>query len=125
MTARTRRRRSGRPDTGAAAVEFALVSMPLLLILFGIIDYGIWFSDSISARQAVRDAARRAVVENFDGCTTAGVTDDLGKLACSLKAGMDQMSGQPYVKVTMAPNPGAGGGSARATGSTLPVCAMT
>jgi len=33
---------------------------PLLFImLFGIIDYGIWFADSIGMRQGVREAARR------------------------------------------------------------------
>ena len=124
MIARTRRRR-GRPDDGAAAVEFALVSLPLLVILFGIIDYGIWFSDSISARQAVRDAARRAVVENFDGCKAGGAGTDTAKLACSLKEGMDSISGTPYVKITMAPDPAAAGTAAWATGATLRVCAIT
>ena len=57
-----------RADPGAAAVEFALVTPLLLVMLFGIIDYGIWFADSISARQAVRDAARQGFVENSGHC---------------------------------------------------------
>src|SRR5689334_14442289 len=77
MIARLRRRRSRRADTGASAVEFALVAPVLFLVLFGIIDYGIWFADSISARQAVRDGARRGVVENFSGCDTPVAGADL------------------------------------------------
>ena len=60
-----------RPDTGASAVEFALLAPVLFLILFGIIDYGIWFADSISMRQAVRDAARQGSVENFGTACSA------------------------------------------------------
>src|SRR3954470_8261614 len=108
MIARLRRRRSRRPDTGASAVEFALVAPVLFLILFGIIDYGIWFSDSISARQAVRDGARRGVVASFGTCTgpTGG---DLGTLACTVKGAMEPISGSTYVRVTVAAAPGGPG----------------
>src|SRR3954453_20732396 len=64
---RPRRRRA---DRGAAAVEFALGTPVLLVMLFGIIDYGIWFAGSISARQAVRDAARQGSVGQFGSCTS-------------------------------------------------------
>ena len=59
MSVRTLRRRPRRDDAGASAVEFALVAPVLFLILFGIVDYGIWFADSISARQAVRPTVAR------------------------------------------------------------------
>jgi Flp pilus assembly protein TadG len=45
-------------DRGAAAVEFALVLIPLLMIVFGIISFGITFSDSLSLENAAREAAR-------------------------------------------------------------------
>jgi Flp pilus assembly protein TadG len=124
MIARLRRRPSQRPDTGASAVEFALLSIPLFAILFGIIDYGIWFSDSISARQAVRDGARRGVVENFtsSSCTGPG---DLANLACTVKEAMEPISGTAYVRISVASAPGGGDGAAWAAGSTLRVCAMT
>src|SRR6059036_2141537 len=101
MTRRPRRDGSARDERGAAAVEFALVCLPLFLILFGIIDYGIWFSDSISSRQAVRDGARRGSVEQFGTCAGG----DLASLACTVKSGMGQISGTSYVRAVIAPDP--------------------
>src|SRR3954453_1839204 len=102
MTRRLRRHGSTRHERGAAAVEFALVAPLLFVILFGIIDYGIWFADSISARQAVRDGARRGSVEQFGSC---GGGSDLGNLACTVKSGMGQTSGPSYVRAVIAPDP--------------------
>src|SRR3954468_23349540 len=52
---------SKKKDHGAVAVEFALVLVPLLLILFGLIDFGRAFYAQISldhiAREGVRVAA--------------------------------------------------------------------
>src|SRR3954452_20595810 len=106
MTRRPRRHGSTRHEHGAAAVEFALVTPLLLIMLFGIIDYGIWFSDSISARQAVRDGARSGAVERFGPCTTG--TGDLGHLACSIKNDMDLLGGKSYLRVSMTTGPGSG-----------------
>ena len=44
-------------------VEFALVIPLLMALVLGIIDYGLWFNDSISVRQGVREAARKAAVQ--------------------------------------------------------------
>jgi uncharacterized membrane protein len=49
-----------RPDRGAAAVELALVMPLLLLILFGIIDFGRMFNAQITLTQAAREGARAA-----------------------------------------------------------------
>ena len=49
-------------DRGASAVEFALVVPLLLLIVFGIINFGILFSQQITINNGVREGARRAVV---------------------------------------------------------------
>jgi Flp pilus assembly protein TadG len=121
---RSRRRRA---DSGAAAVEFALVTPLLLVMLFGIIDYGIWFADSISARQGVRDAARRGIVENFGSCPGAvsGTDADLHKLACSAAAGMEPMSGTVAVRVVIAADPTQASGSTWEPGHTLRVCAVS
>lgn len=51
------RRRRGR-DSGAAAVEFALVLPLLLLILFGIIDFGRMLNAQITINEAAREGAR-------------------------------------------------------------------
>jgi len=70
------------PDDGAAAVEFALVSVVFFLLLFGIIQYGLYFNDSLNARQGVREAARQGVVQMpiANSCGAAGVT--WTKLSC-------------------------------------------
>lgn len=46
---------------GTAAVEFALLSPALLLLLFAMIAYGIYFGASHSVQQISADAARTAV----------------------------------------------------------------
>ena len=126
MIARLRRRRSRRPDTGASAVEFALLAPVLFLILFGIIDYGIWFADAISMRQAVRDAARQGSVENFGtSCSATGTGADLHKLACSVASGAAPISGTVAVRAVIATDPQASSGAAWKAGYTLRVCALS
>jgi Flp pilus assembly protein TadG len=126
MTAIGFRRRGA--DRGAAAVEFALVTPLLLVMLFGIIDYGIWFTDSIALRQAVRDGARRGAVENFGSCSPAitGTTDaDLHNLACSVASGVNPISGTVAVRVVIANDPASASGAAWQAGRTLRVCALS
>jgi Flp pilus assembly protein TadG len=126
MIARMRRRRSQRPDAGASAVEFALLALPLFAILFGIIDYGIWFSDSISLRQAVRDAARQGAVENFGtSCSATGPDADLHHLACSVASGAAPISGKVFVRAVIATAPTSASGAAWKAGYTLRVCAIS
>lgn len=51
-------------DLGAAAVEFALVAVLLLMLVFGIAEFGrMWLLQS-SLAAAARDAARTMAVEN-------------------------------------------------------------
>jgi hypothetical protein len=104
-----------RSDTGAAAVEFALVSGVLFLVLFGIIQYGLYFNDSLNTRQGVREAARQGVVRNFSSCGSE--TTDFGKLACSTKHEIGALTGPTYVKIV---TPSGGWAKARP----LTVCAM-
>lgn len=47
---------------GAAAVEFALVSGILFTLIFGTIQYGLYFWSLQSGAQAAREAARQAAV---------------------------------------------------------------
>jgi Flp pilus assembly protein TadG len=72
-----------RAERGAAAVEFALV-MPLLLVLiFGLIQYGLYFYSAQTGSNTVNVAARQLTVGNCD--TTAEldalVDDRLGAAA--------------------------------------------
>lgn len=49
-------------DDGAAAVEFALVVIPLLLIVFGLIQFGLYFFQYQGTAAAAREGARQAAV---------------------------------------------------------------
>ena len=60
LVARSSRRR--RSDTGAAAVEFALVALILFALIFGIISFGFALFNQQGAVQAAREAARKASV---------------------------------------------------------------
>jgi hypothetical protein len=55
---RGRARGRGACEQGAAAVEMALVLPLLLLIVFGIIDFGFAFNAQISLTQATREGVR-------------------------------------------------------------------
>jgi Flp pilus assembly protein TadG len=70
---RFRRRRD---QGGAAAVEFALILPILLLLLFGLIQYGYYFYAMQAGSSAVGDAARRIAVGN---CQTTGQVQTLLK----------------------------------------------
>lgn len=65
------RRASG--DRGAAAVEFALVLIPLMLIVFGIIDFGRAYNAQETLTQAARVGARQASVHNSVASVQAAV----------------------------------------------------
>lgn len=60
-------KRNPQGDEGAAAVEFALVSVLLLTIVFGIVQYGYYFFQSTAAEHAAREGAREAAV-GIDVC---------------------------------------------------------
>jgi Flp pilus assembly pilin Flp len=113
MTAPTRsfraiwRVRRRRPDDGAAAVEFALVLPILVLILFGIIDYGLYFNASLQSRWGVHDAARAAAVAPDQGgdttCDTgiAGAPTDITRLVCGVLNHTDSATAKKYVAVRL------------------------
>jgi Flp pilus assembly protein TadG len=61
---RVRRRRSS--GEGQSLVEFALVLMPLFLILLGIIQFGFIFNSYITISNATREAAREATIYVYD-----------------------------------------------------------
>jgi Flp pilus assembly protein TadG len=60
-------RRRGRrwcDDSGAAAVEFAIVLAPLLLVVFGIVNFGLAYHQQIQLSGAAREGARTMAVKN-------------------------------------------------------------
>lgn len=97
MASRRPRMNRRHPERGASAVEFALVMPILFLLLFGIIDYGMLFFDSIGLRQGAREGARQAVVQRYaSGCTTGTAA---AKIVCTTKASTELTLGSPVVKV--------------------------
>jgi Flp pilus assembly protein TadG len=53
-----------RGDSGATAVEFALVMLPLLLLLMGVIDFGLAFHTKLSMSAAAREGVRVMAISN-------------------------------------------------------------
>jgi hypothetical protein len=96
---RTRRPLQPRSDSGAAAVEFALVAPILFLVMFGILQYGLWFNDSLNTRQGVRETARMGVVGNLGATTGCSSSTGMQKLACEGVSQIDALTGTEYVKV--------------------------
>lgn len=55
-------KRLKREEKGQSLVEFALVLLPLLLLVLGIIEFGWLFNGQITVTSAAREAARAAAV---------------------------------------------------------------
>lgn len=102
MVRTPRRRRGARHERGASAVEFAILLPVLLVLVFGIIDYGIFFFDSIGLKQGSREAARQAVVLRVDA-TACSATVSYTNIACTARTASTNILGQgnPRVKVYM------------------------
>jgi hypothetical protein len=64
----TRRWRGAR-DRGAAAVEFVLVAPLFLLLIFGLVSFGLLLYTLVTAQQAAREGARLAAV-GVDDCAS-------------------------------------------------------
>lgn len=62
---KNRRRRA---EGGAVAIEFALVMPMFLLLVFGMIQYGVYFWSAQGSSNATREAARRAAVGDYPTC---------------------------------------------------------
>jgi Flp pilus assembly protein TadG len=73
-------RRHGRDQSGAAAVEFALVVPILLILVFGLIQYGLYFWALQGGADAARYAARLSAVGKPSTCSSlrSQVTSDIG-----------------------------------------------
>jgi Flp pilus assembly protein TadG len=71
-----RRARSG--DGGAVAVEAAIITPLLLLIVFGIIDFGLLIKDDVAVTSAVRAVSRTASVSAPISTGTMKPTDPVG-----------------------------------------------
>ncbi len=62
------RRRLGARENGQAMVEFALILFPLLLIVAGVIQFGIGLNFWLDSNRIANQGARMAVVNHWPGC---------------------------------------------------------
>jgi Flp pilus assembly protein TadG len=97
---RQRRHHLHRNETGAAAVEFALVASILFLFVFGIIEFGRIFSElevlNSAAREGARAAAVRGDAEDVETAVTdAAVPYALDSTPAADKTCDDSTSGEP------------------------------
>ncbi|WP_338145193.1 TadE family protein [Cryobacterium mannosilyticum] len=58
------RRRSTAGERGAAAIEFALILPILVILVFGVIEFGLVFNAQISITNAAREGARYMAIHN-------------------------------------------------------------
>jgi Flp pilus assembly protein TadG len=96
-----RRPGGGDRDRGATAVEFALLLPVLLLLVFGLIDFGRALNAQITLTQAAREGARLAAL----GGQLSAVVSRTQTAATGLS------SSQVSVTVTACPSGGSAGGS--------------
>jgi TadE-like protein len=125
-------------ERAASAVEFALVAPLLFGLLFGIVDYGLYFADVVTVQQGLGNAARTATLAPssasgplWGGSTCqlqhdSGVTggDQLEHLACSVLTGVEPLAGQLYVRAELVDGSGQRT-QTWAVGNRLRLCSIT
>lgn len=79
-----RNKHKGHLDRGAAAVEMALVLPLLLLVLFGLVDFGRAFNAQMQVTQAAREAVRVKALFGTDLDASNRVTTATGGLNAPL-----------------------------------------
>lgn len=122
----TRRRRGAR--RGNALLEMAIVALPLMGILFSIVDFGIAIFTRTTLQHAVREGTRYAVTYSTSGgkCQDASITEKVQQSAMGFLSGTD---GASKIKVRYfaidESNPGTftefGAGTGNAPGSIVEV----
>lgn len=131
-TARPRRTRFGARrggERGAALVEMALVLPLLMLVVFGIIEFGTTYSNYIGLRDGVRNAARSGAVGNFGQTSFCGLDDadeasaSIQRLMCLTKRATGLNQDQVRVKIISADSTFTGTGTF-AKNDALIVCAQ-
>jgi Flp pilus assembly protein TadG len=65
------RREEGRDERGAELIEFAIVVVLLITILYGIVTYGLILAAQATITSAAADAARAGLVATSSAVTTA------------------------------------------------------
>ena len=123
-------------EDGASLVEFALVSPLLILLLLGLIDFGLIYNNYQSLRQGARTAARDGAVAEFGTSNSCGLTfsgggsapsNDIQDLMCQVKSqvGLGNTTRVKVIFVDTTGNPWVEGSTAFAVNNGLTICAET
>jgi len=67
-----------RSERGAAVVEFALIAPVLLVLVFGIIDYGMFFHTKTMIANAAREGARNGSISHSRAVIDSSIASALG-----------------------------------------------
>jgi TadE-like protein len=89
------RRRSHDRESGQATVEFALILIPLLILVVGIIQFGIGLNYWLDMNRLSNQGARWAVVNAYPTCGVPTPSTDPNSLSCTPKSGV--VSLQQYI----------------------------
>jgi Flp pilus assembly protein TadG len=93
------RRRAGKRDPGQAIIEMALVMVILLILSFGVADFGLLLTAHIQTSNCAREIARRAVVRDANAAAAcdgyAALNALVGSPSVSLPDYMSLDSGEP------------------------------
>lgn len=81
------RRRRERRERGAVAVEAALVMPILVALVFGIVEFGMYFKDSLAVSNAVRAGVRIASAEPRIEHFATDAADSVAREATALSMG--------------------------------------
>jgi Flp pilus assembly protein TadG len=93
-----RGRGAKRGESGVGLVEMAIVAPILLLLIFGMIDFGIFLYRDIGLTQGVREAGRQAAVAKYDGGTpSCNVGSPTADLVCLTKKRTSQPGAAVHV----------------------------
>jgi hypothetical protein len=108
------RRRYRNDAGGAAAIEFAIVALPFLGLIFGILELALVFFTSAVMTNAMSDTGRLVRVGAFQGCGSASefkalVCDKMSNLMnCEANLRIDLSTANGFQSITL-PDPGMSG----------------
>ena len=120
-------------ERGAALIELAIAMPILVLLVFGVVEFGVTYNDYISIRDGVRQAAREGAVGNFGPAATTGepchlsgagtASDNIKRLICLTKSEIGLDASKIRVKV-LSGAPAFTGTGSFAKNDSLIVCAQ-
>jgi Flp pilus assembly protein TadG len=85
-------------ERGTVALELALVAPVLMVLVLGVLQFGLWYHAAHVAQTAAVEAARAAAAEDGD----AGAARDRGVEV--LRAGLGSAAQEPSVDVSVGPD---------------------